>query len=195
MDGANWKGHTNMQLVQWGRLTYYTPESILRDLHTQAVEKGLQWEALPQKAQEHWMAAMFAFAIQECIIKQPVGVCWHEDEDYDCVLSWDGKKNRVFRPVQLKELPPTETNSRETLHRIIQKLEKYVGSLGLTVAIFAHREGRILYPLKDAKKSPVAEIWLFGCCDPAIPEWELVGDFKTSPKSYKFRDPRQPSQE
>ena len=184
-----------MQLRQWGPLNYYQPESILADLSHQAKEKNLSWDGLIQKdakkVKERWMAAAFALAVQECILNRPVGVRPYEEDDYDCVLSWYGTKTRQFRPVQLKELPSIEKNPKETLYSIINKLNKYPDSPGLTVAIYGHRNGPIIPSLysRIAEETPVAEIWLFGARPPTGQTLFLLGDFRTVPKLYEYSFP------
>lgn len=195
MNRKNWEGPTKMQLRQWGPLKYYRPESILADLSHQAKEKNLSWDGLIQKdakkVKECWMAAAFALTVQECILNRPVGVRLYEEDDYDCVLSWYGTKTRQFRPVQLKELPSIEKNSKETLYHVINKLNKYPDSPGLTVAIYGHRAGPIIPSLYSqiAEETPVGEIWLFGARPPTGQTLFLLGDFRAVPKLYEFENP------
>ena len=195
MNRKNWEGPTRMQLQQWHSLKYYKPGAILADLHHQAKEKNLSWDGLIQKdhkkIKEAWMAAAFALGLQKCILNRPVGVGLYEEDDYDCVLSWDGTQSPQFRPVQLKELPSIRKNAKETLYHIIKKLRKYPDSSGLTVAIYGRRAGPIIPSLYSqiAEETPVAEIWLFGARPPTGQTLFLLGDFRTVPKLYEFENP------
>ena len=80
-------------------------------------------------------AAIFAYGLETQVLKVPVWFANAEQSDYDFVVRWVKEENEYFYPVQLKELPPEDLNTTESLDRIYDKLEKYSGADDLLVAM------------------------------------------------------------
>ena len=146
-----------------------------------------------RELREARLAAIFAYALQGRVLGVPVSFAPYEDSDYDCVLSWRSETERLFSPVQLKELPPDDINPKVSMEDIIGKLDKYPDSKDLTVAIHYNRQQRFEYgPWLRIKSAPVAQIWFFGGCSPDGNDWFLYGDLmKNPPLLYRFRYPGQ----
>ena len=196
-----------IKLRQFSQLEYLKPEPVLQNFRS--LEKRLKEQpALTaslndrelrlrtdklKKPREARLAAIFAYAIQECVLGVPVGFAPDEDSDYDFVLSWKSDTEPLFSPVQLKELPPDDINPKVSMKNIIGKLDKYSDSKDLTVAIHYNRQEHFEYgPWLQIKSVPVAQIWFFGGCSPDGNDWFLYGDLmKNPPLFYRFRYPSQ----
>ncbi len=193
----------NIKLRQLRKLEYLKPEPVLQKLRM--IEKQFAPGADPndkvlrlrtsklKKPREARLAAIFTYAIQECVLGVPVCFAPDEDSDYDCVLSWRSETELLFSPVQLKELPPDDINPKVSMKNIIDKLNKYPDSKDLIVAIHYNRQERFEYgPRLRIESAPVAQIWFFGGCSPDGNDWFLYGDLMEDPPSfYKFRYPGQ----
>ena len=191
-----------IRLREFSGLKYYCPKLVLQKLRSLEIALLDSDLAIDPKVMEMRTnslkrereardAAIFAYGIQECVLRVPVWVARHESSDYDCVLQCISEETQHFFPVQLKELPPRELNPQVALKDILDKLDKY--GKDLIVAIKYNRKEHFeLGPELRLENAPVAQIWLFGGCSPDQSDWFLYGDLTKEPALYPFRYPDPP---
>lgn len=125
-------------------LKYSDPELLLREvlptIETILLKPDLakQMPAKERKAcLEKYQAAFLAFLMKHSTRSTArVTVAVQEDDDFDCVLKaeiMDGET--AYKPVQLKQLPSDEVNTRTDIQTEINKLQKYA-SPRLSVAFW-----------------------------------------------------------
>ena len=190
---------TSIQIRQFSRLTYCRPESVLREFREIEIDSKLAHGAEPpnrvrqlrtnklKEPREARLAAIFAYAMQECVLRVPVGFAPHEEADYDFVVSWVSEEASLYCPVQLKELTPDDINPKLSMEDVLGKLRKYVDSKDLVVAIHYNRLERFEYgPWLRIASAPVAQIWYFGGCSSDGNDWFLYGDLMKEPACHRF---------
>jgi len=100
-----------------------------------------------------------------------------ESADYDSVATWVRDEDRVFSPIQLKEVVPEELNPNANVQAIIDGLAgKYAPAPDLTAAIHLNRSGSFDPRVLVIPKLPVQSLWVFGSVNPDASRWVLVGD-------------------
>jgi len=193
---------TRIQIRQFSRLHYHQPETVLRNFRNLEIkmkladggglsdkEMRLRTNKL-KKAREARSAAVFAYAMQECVLQTPVLFAPHEDADYDFVMSWNTEEETLFCPVQLKELTPEDINPEPSMADILGKLNRYSDTKNLVVAIDYNRTERFEFgPWLRVGSAPVAEIWFFGERSPNGMDWFHYGDLTNEPAFHPFRYP------
>ena len=140
-----------------------------------------------KETREARLAAIFAYAMEKCVLRAPVRFAPHEDADYDFVVSWTSEEETLYCPVQLKELPPDDINPKPSMDDVLGKLGKYGDSKDLVVAISYNRQERFEFgPWLRIESAPVAQIWFFGGCSPDGNDWFLYGDLTKEPALHRF---------
>ena len=135
-------------------------------------------------------AAIFAYGLETQVLKVPVWFANTEQSDYDFVVRWVKEENEYFYPIQLKELPPEDLNTTESLDRIYDKLEKYSGADDLSVAVHVNKKMTLKWGPWERKKRPrVRQLWLFGSTSPDQSKWFICGDILKKPLFYEFAYP------
>jgi hypothetical protein len=99
-----------------------------------------------------------------------------ESDDYDSVATWEREDDRVFSPVQLKEVVPAELNPNSDVQAIINGLSKYAPAPDLTAAIHLNRAGPFDPRTLVIPKLPVRSLWVFGSVNADASQWVLIGD-------------------
>lgn len=125
-------------------------------------------------------AALFAHFMSERI-GTPIRIAKDEKQDYDTVVTWQSGDNRLFSPVQIKEIVPEYVNPDADLESVIASLSKYVSSPDLTVAIHLNKRYEIDLLKIEVPKLPIASLWMFAAISPSGRRWGLWGDFLTEP--------------
>ena len=189
----------SIQKRQFSRLTYYRPEPVLRALREIEISSKLAHGAEPpdkvrrlrtnklKPAREARLAAIFAYAMEECVVRAPVKFAPDEGADYDFVMSWISEEEPLYCPVQLKELTPDDINPKPSMEDVLGKLGKYGDPRGLIAAIHYNRQERFEYgPWLRKESASVAQIWFFGGCSPDGNDWFLYGDLTKEPAFHPF---------
>jgi hypothetical protein len=104
-----------------------------------------------------------------------------EAEDYDFVATWERNGNRIFSPVQLKEVVPAYLNPRAELAKVISSLSKYIDSSDLTVAIHLNKTAQLHPSELQIPKLPLSSLWVFCAISPDATRWGLWGDLLGDP--------------
>jgi hypothetical protein len=167
------------------KLQYRNPRSFLISLRR--IELELSQSATPDKiknlrtnglkqAREQRQAALFCEGMSQRI-GQAVCFAAHEDQDFDFIATWIVGSEQHFAPVQLKEVVPKSLNAEAELESVIQGLEKYTNSSGLTVAIHLNRFGRFAPSRLNLQHLHVASVWIFAAAAPDQSIWNLWGNF------------------
>jgi hypothetical protein len=105
-------------------------------------------------------------------------------------MRWVKGEKEYFYPVQLKELPPDDLDTTESLDGIYDKLEKYSGTDDLAVAIHVNKKMTLKWGPWERQKQPrVRELWLFGTNSPDQSKWFIFGDMLRKPRFYEYRYP------
>ena len=188
-----------IRIRKFQKLNWHRPGPVLKNLRyieTHALdpkmnkrERNLRTNTL-KEWREARDAAIFAYGIENQLLKAPIFVAKSEESDYDFVLRWVINETESFAPVQLKELPPDELNSEITLDDLYHKLEKYSGTDDLVVVIKINRRGRFNWmPWQRKNKLPIKELWFFGCTTEDQSKWFFVGDILDEPRFFEFEYP------
>ena len=184
-----------MRLAQ--KLEFRDPASFLVSLRQLEVEVAAS--DLPKKIKSlrtntlnEWRelrdAALFCHGMGQRI-GQTVYVGRSEAQDYDFVASWVVGDEQHLAPVQLKEVVPTELNSKASLQATVDALAKYVDSDDLTVAIHLNQQARfepsevVVPPLR------IASLWVFGSTSADQTEWGLWGNFLETQEGSRYAYP------
>ncbi len=99
-----------------------------------------------------------------------------ESGDYDSVATWERDEERVFSPIQLKEVVPAELNPNTDVQAIINGLAKYASAPDLTAAIHLNRAGQFDPRTLVIPTLPVRSLWVFGSVNADASRWVLIGD-------------------
>lgn len=189
----------NIRLRELKSVHWFEPKQVL--INMRYVETNLLSENMDEKVRrlrtnelkelrEGREAAIFAYGLETQVLKVPVWVANSERSDYDFVVRWVKEENEYFYPVQLKELPPDDLNTTESLDGIYNKLEKYSGTDDLAVAIHVNKKMTLKWgPWERQKRPQVRELWLFGNNSPDQSRWFICGDILKKPLFYEFRYP------
>jgi len=187
----------NLRIAMWRRLTYHDPEETLRKFRD--LQRLLLNSTLPDRikdlrlrelrsAAELRQAVLFAHGLGGRL-RLKVYVASYEDADYDAVCLWRHDETEHFAPVQLKELPPHNTNQHATLQEQLSKLSKYTDSADLQVVIYLNRTAHIEFSKLEIPKVNIGGIWLVGSVSPDHSRWVLIGDLKNGPEATYFDHP------
>ncbi|WP_228893960.1 hypothetical protein [Pseudoduganella aquatica] len=175
---------------EWIGLTYFRPRRILDGLRR--IEQSGHLNGLPYKVAslrthklklylEGRQAALFCHGMSARIGRE-VSFALFESADFDIVARYEDGGATRFVPVQLKELPPVEVNSRAELQHILDKLDaKLTDSKDLVVAIHINRDIKDLRPAELRIPRNLGQIWLYGGRDRAQHAWYLIGDLLKDP--------------
>jgi hypothetical protein len=135
------------------KLNYVAPETLLREVAPLAHQLLVAPESLvdlPKSEKkaviEKCQAGFLAFMVKHLAGRfADVMVAVVEAADYDCVLRGECEGKVAFVPVQLKQLPSEDVNSKVTLQALLQSVRKkyprsadLIVSFGLTVISKSH---------------------------------------------------------
>lgn len=167
------------------RLKYKDPRPFLINLRK--IELELSQSATPDKiknlrtnglkeAREQRQAALFCEGMSQRI-GQTVYFAAYEGQDFDFVASWVVGTEQHLAPVQLKEVVPKSLNVHADLTSVIQGLQKYTSSSGLTVAIHLNQFGKFEPGHLNLQHLHVGSVWIFAAAAPDQSRWTLWGNF------------------
>ena len=135
-------------------------------------------------------AALFCYGMSRAMNRH-VDFAMVEAQDYDAVARFaDNQGALVFAPVQLKEWVPGFLNPSATLQKELDKLDKYVDSEDLVVAIFMNRTTTIHLSELILPRGRIGELWLYGGADSTQTRWMFIGDLLSdNPQYFEFSYP------
>jgi hypothetical protein len=174
----------------YSSLEYGDPRGFLVKLR--AIEPAISASGLSLKvrtlrtnATKSWRefreAALFAHFMSERI-GTPVRIAKVENQDYDCIATWERGGERVFSPVQIKEVVPAYVNPSAQIEDVIASLKKYVSSPDLSVAIHLNKTCQVDILKLQVPKLSIGSLWVFSCIAPGGSRWGLWGDLMREPK-------------
>jgi len=136
-------------------------------------------------------AALIAYGFGVKVVNAPTFVSKTEKMDFDFVMKWQSGSMDHYFPVQLKELPPDDINSRVSLDDIYDKLERYVGHHDLSVVICINRQTRFEFQPWNRPSNPrIKELWYLGCQSADQSTWFLYGStLGRNPQKFEFNYP------
>jgi hypothetical protein len=157
---------------------------------------------LQKDPHEAWMAAMFGFCYACAHRKRKFSIRHineEENTEVDAIFRWREGRSTIEAPVQVKELPPLDIASKETVESLVAKVAaKYPTSPDLIVAIHGNRS----HPdgWTGTLQETAAQLWYWAAADPMgrrlfITRWTPAGQktyfvpFKiyTNPRFAKVR--------
>jgi len=180
------------------QIAFKDPEKFLAGLRW--VEENLPLHELPDKVRnlrtrslrpilEMRQAALFSYEMSIAMGTKVV-FALKEEADYDALCSFERQGERVFAPVQLKELVPERLNPESTLQRELDKLQKYSDSKELIVAYHLNRRFKFDVNKISPPQGVVAEIWIVAATTPDLNQWSLIGNILSDDcYTYKFEYP------
>lgn len=168
------------------KIEFTDPEKFLAGLRW--AEENLPLHELPEKVRnlrtrslrqvlEMRQAALFSYGMTVAMGTKVV-FALNEKADYDVICSFEKQGERVFVPVQLKELVPEFLNPESTLQKELDKLQKYRDSKDLIVAYHLNRRFRFRFEIEEISPpiGVVAEIWIVAATTPNLTQWSLIGN-------------------
>ena len=111
-----------------------------------------------------------------------------EAADYDFVTSWIVGDERLYCPVQLKELPPSDLAPTSSLKDLLSSLGKYQQT-DTVLALLLNRPAQLSAPELAATRIPFSQAGLFWCASPDQERWVIQGDILASSATYEFTYP------
>ncbi len=186
-----------LRIRKWEKLDFHNPKDVLlklREIEVQVANSNTPYKIAAlrtnklQSSLEGRQAALFCQGLSEHF-GSTVFFSMTEDEDYDFVTCWQRGSERIFTPVQLKELVPEKVNFSETLPTLITKLEKYTDSKDLVVAIHINRAGKFDTSEIDTSNLPIAELYFFGAIAEDKSQWFVFGGKCGQFESWNFEYP------
>jgi hypothetical protein len=183
---------------EWQTHQYYDPKGVLielRKLAEMAHGSDIDAQTLRLRTRElrpyhqNRQAAIFCYGMGQAVLKTPVSVAHIEAEDFDCIAAWERGSERIFTPIQLKELAPEDLNPRASLESELAKLGKYASSPDLVVAFHLNRTVFVDFTTLTIPKLPIGELWFYGALSPTQDDWVLYGNALRVARSYAFSYP------
>ena len=185
------------RLNRWSKLKYHEPAQILRGLRTLEIEltsvemdervRRLRTPGLKQYRE--WRdAALFLYGLG---LEQGRDIQYAtlEEEDYDFVARWPDSATFHFCPVQLKELPPGDLNSKANLEQIIAGSTKDPRPTSTVLAVRLNKAGSIDLDGVRISSVPWRQIWFFWASAPNSSRWTVYGDALSNPGRFSFDYP------
>ena len=189
----------NIQFREFKQMEWFDPQKVLVNLRLLELnlpedmdEQHRRLRTNPQKElREGRYAALFAYALNNQVLKLPTRFSKTEQKDFDAVINWLSGNENYYYPIQIKELPPDDINPDVSLDDIFDRLEKYSGQDDLSVVICLNRKTRIQFQPWDRKSKPrIRELWYLGCTDAHQTKWFLYGSvLEKNPMRYDFEYP------
>jgi len=187
-----------MRIKEWNKLEFHDSRKVLVNLHE--LQERVASSNLPpelknlrsrelKKYLEGRQAALFCYGISAAVINTKIYHALSEASDYDCIARWIDNEAQSFTPIQLKELVPEALNSKTTLAKELEKLNKYASSEDLVIALHVNRAGRLDFSEIQIPELKVAEVWLYGGLSPDQSRWFLFGNMLKDPQYYEFSYP------
>lgn len=181
---------------EWAKLKYYDPKNILIELRE--IETKYPLEKMPytvstsrsrslKQCGQSRQCALFCYGISQAF-NITISYADSEESDYDFIAYI--KEHELFMPIQMKELVPEKVNSATDLECEIAKLEKYVDSHDLCVAMYLNRVSQLDFTKLRIPDLNISELWFFGAGDPSQSTWKLIGNVLDKPKLYAFEYPK-----
>lgn len=154
-------------------LNYMAPEELLREVmplvegilqKPETVRHLSQRErnAILEKHQAGYLALLTRRNCERLGVK--IEVACKEIADCDSVIrAVDSVRGTVYKPVQLKQLPPEKTSPDATLQGIIDRLKaKYRDPSNLIVAVWINRGIKFSFEDLDFAGLNIEQLWFFG---------------------------------
>jgi hypothetical protein len=165
-----------------------TVEPLIASSNLSENQKDLRTHLLrPHKHQRE--AALFCCGMQQHLGINEMEVACVERSDFDAVIRWEHKGERIFTPVQLKEVVPKKLNPKTTLEGEIAKLRMYITSPDLVVAILICQSGPFDFKSVEVPALPIGQLFVFGSASPDGLKWFVIGDLLRKPKLSYFDYP------
>lgn len=184
---------------EWKTLNYIDPKRVLislREIAQTLSLSDLRYHAASLRTHElrpygeGRQAALFCYGMSQAMNRR-VDFAMVEVQDYDAVARFaDNQGALVFAPVQLKEWVPDFLNPSATLQNELDKLDKYVDSEDLVVAVHMNRTTTIHLSELILPKGRIGELWLYGGADSTQTRWMFIGDLLSDkPQYFEFSYP------
>lgn len=189
---------------EWQTLNFIDPKRVLISLREVAQTLSLSDLRYPAASLrthelrpygEGRQAALFCHGMSQAMNRR-VDFAMVEVQDYDFVARFaDSQGALVFAPVQLKEWVPDFLNPSATLQDELDKLDKYVDSEDLVVAVHMNRTATIHLSELRLPRGRIGELWLYGTTDLTQTRWTIIGNLLSGkPQYFEFSYPAyQPS--
>ena len=184
---------------EWQTLSYIEPKRALISLREIAQTLPLSdlgyhtaslWTHGLRPFGEGRQAALFCYGMSQAMSRR-VDFAMVEVQDYDAVARFtDNHGALVFTPIQLKEWVPDFLNPSATLQNELDKLDKYIDSEDLVVAVHMNRTTTIHLPELIIPRGRIGELWLYGAADSTQTRWMFIGDLLSDkPQYFEFSYP------
>jgi hypothetical protein len=194
-------GPDSIKMRAFSKLEYGDPKGFLEELSP--VDAAVSFSNLAPRVKhlrtnslkpdrERRDAAIFCIGMEE-LMNTFVRFSPVEEQDYDFVATWESKNERIYCPVQLKELVSSELNCTQSMQDVLSGLSKYTDSIDLTVAIKFSRVAKFdPTTLQIPHDLRIAGLWVFGAISQDQSNWGLWGDFAAGKvtQGIKFQIPR-----
>lgn len=113
-----------------------------------------------------------------------------EEADFDSIATWlNDAEERIYTPIQIKEVVPQWVNSGADLNEELAKLKKYTSSRDLVVGVHVNKPGRLSFSEVVVPKLALGQVWFFGSATEDQSRWFLYGDLLGEPRLYEFDYP------
>jgi len=133
-------------------------------------------------------AALFCYGIGKAL-ETTIYYSLYENADYDCIARWKENGFEKYAPIQLKEIVPEGLNKTTSLNNELKKLQKYVTSKNLIVAMHLNRKGSLKFSEITFPKLEIAEVWLYGGLSEDQEKWFIYGNLLDEPQFFEFKYP------
>jgi hypothetical protein len=188
--------NSRQQLNHWKKLEYHDPAEILKRLRALEIEladvqmddRVRRLRTAELKRYREWRdAALFLYGLGLAQGRK-IYYATLEESDYDFVASWIEDTTQHFCPVQLKELPPADLNSRVDLEKILAGSVKDPRPTSTVLAVRLNRRGHI--ELKGLRvPQNWKQVWFFWASGPNSSNFTVYGDALNDPGQYSFDYP------
>ncbi len=185
---------------EWTTYEYVDPRKVLvglREVERRFAGKAIDERTLSLRTRElrpyheRRQALLFAYGMQAAVLGVPVHVACIEREDYDCIVTFEWQDERLYVPVQIKELAPADLNPTTDLQAELAKLTKYASSDDLVVAFYLNRNVRVEFGTLQVPPLGIKELWFFGAMSPMQDKWLLYGNALGTPRMWTYEYPEQ----
>lgn len=188
-----------MKVREWEMLQFIDPEQVLAGFRAFATTYPLH--ELPYKVAslrirdlrqfgESRQCALFCHGLSQ-VLGQKVSYAQSERADYDFVARFPKDGMLHYWPIQMKELVPEELDPHANLQAELNKLEKYVDSTDLVVAVHINRVATIHLSELVMPRASIGALWFFGANDLTQNTWTIVGNLlRPGARSCEFTHPQ-----
>ena len=177
----------------WDQLKYARPKDwllALAEIEQKTADVEMDWKVrtLRKASQKKWresrQAALLLYGIsQQFDIDLIFAV--DEMEDFDCIATWIKNDEKLYAPIQLKEIVPEYLNSSQDLQKETDKIKTKYSSETI-VGFHLNREFSFTPKELNFDGFIASEVWLFGSTTNDKKNWMLIGDMLTNPQISEF---------